>query len=398
MNRNEVYIVAAVRTPIGSFGGVLKTYSASRLGAIAIKGALHRANINPEQVDDVLMGCVLQANLGQAPARQAAKFAGLPNEINCTTINKVCASGMKAIAQAAQSILLGDANIIVAGGMESMSNVPFYVEQMRWGNKYGNTSMIDGLAKDGLTDVYNGMAMGNAAELCAATCGISREDQDAFAIESYKRSQAASNAGKFDDEIVPIEIQQRQGDPISFAKDEEPFNVKFDKISQLKPAFQKDGTVTAANASTMNDGAAAVVLINKKKADELGAKPIARIISYADAEQAPEWFTTTPSIAVPKAVAKAGLKMEDISYWELNEAFSVVGIENTRRMKLDPARVNVHGGAVSIGHPLGCSGARIIVTLINILKQNNAKYGAAGICNGGGGASAMVIENLDYHK
>jgi acetyl-CoA C-acetyltransferase len=397
MNRNEVYIVAAVRTPIGSFGGALKAYSASRLGAIAIKGALQRAGLNPEQVDDVLMGCVLQANLGQAPARQAAKFAGLPNETNCTTINKVCASGMKAIAQAAQSILLGDANIIVAGGMESMSNVPFYVEQMRWGNKYGNTSMIDGLAKDGLTDVYNGMAMGNAAELCAATCGISREDQDAFAIESYKRSQAASNAGKFDDEIIPIEIQQRQGVPVSFAKDEEPFNVKFDKIPQLKPAFQKDGTVTAANASTMNDGAAAVVLINKKKADELGVKPIARIVSYADAEQAPEWFTTTPSIAVPKAVTKADLKMEDISYWELNEAFSVVGIENTRRMKLDPAKVNVHGGAVSIGHPLGCSGARIIVTLINILKQNNAKYGAAGICNGGGGASAMVIENLDYH-
>jgi acetyl-CoA C-acetyltransferase len=337
------------------------------------------------------MGCVIQANLGQAPARQAAKFAGLPNEVNCTTVNKVCASGMKAIAQAAQSIALGDADIVVAGGMESMSNVPFYVDQLRWGNKYGNTALVDGLAKDGLTDVYDGKAMGNAAELCAKECGISREDQDAFAVESYKRSQAAWAAGKFNDEIVPVSIPQRKGDPIQFAKDEEPFNVKFDKIPELKPAFQKDGTVTAANASTMNDGAAALVLMSKEKADELGLKPIAKVISYADAEQAPEWFTTTPAIALPKAVAKAGLSLDQIDYFELNEAFSVVGIENTRRMKLDPAKVNVHGGAVSIGHPLGASGARIIVTLINILKQNNAKYGAAGICNGGGGASAMVI-------
>jgi acetyl-CoA C-acetyltransferase len=301
---------------------------------------------------------------------------------------------MKAIAQAAQSIALGDADIVVAGGMESMSNVPFYVDSLRWGNKFGNTNLIDGLAKDGLTDAYDGQAMGNAGELCAKECGITREEQDTFAIESYKRSQAAWAAGKFADEVVPVEIPQRKGDPIKFFKDEEPFNVKFDKIPELKPAFQKNGTVTAANASTLNDGAAALVLMSKEKAEELGLKPIARIISYADAEQAPEWFTTTPSIAVPKAVAKAGLKMTDIDYWELNEAFAVVGIENSRRMKLDPEKVNVHGGAVSLGHPLGCSGARIIVTLINVLKHNNGKYGAAGICNGGGGASAMVIERM----
>jgi acetyl-CoA C-acetyltransferase len=390
----EVYIISAVRTPLGSFGGSLKDFSAVKLGAIAIKGALEKAGVKPELINDVLMGCVMQANVGQAPARQAAKFAGLPNEINCTTINKVCASGMKAIAQAAQSILLGDADIVVAGGMESMSNVPFYIDSMRWGNKYGNTNLIDGLAKDGLTDVYDGKAMGNAAELCASTCNVTRNEQDAFAIESYKRSQAAVNGGKFDNEIVPVAIPQRKGDPILFSKDEEPFNVKFDKIPELKGAFVKDGTVTAANASTMNDGAAALVLMSKAKADELGLKPIAKILSYADAEQAPEWFTTTPAVAVPKAVAKAGLKMEDIAYWELNEAFAVVGIENSRRMKLDSAKVNVNGGAVSLGHPLGCSGARIIVTLINVLKQNNAKYGAAGICNGGGGASAMVIENV----
>ncbi len=390
----EVYVISAVRTPLGSFGGSLKGFSATQLGATAIKAAITKAGIKGEQVQDVLMGCVLQANLGQAPARQAAKFAGLPNEVACTTINKVCASGMKAIAQATQSILLGDADIVVAGGMESMSNVPFYNDAQRWGSKYGNTAMIDGLAKDGLTDVYDGKAMGNAAELCAKECGISREEQDAFAIESYKRSQAAWEKGLFDNEVIPVEIPQRKGDPIIFAKDEDPYNVKFDKITSLNPAFQKDGTVTAANASTMNDGAAALVLMSKEKADELGLRPIAKIIGYADAEQAPEWFTTTPSLAVPKAVAKAGLKMEDISYWELNEAFAVVGIENTKRLKLDPAKVNVHGGAVSIGHPLGCSGARIIVTLINVLKANNAKYGAAGICNGGGGASAMVIENV----
>ncbi len=391
----EVYVISAVRTPMGSFGGALKAFSATQIGATAIKAAISKAGINSDQVQDVLMGCVLQANLGQAPARQASKFAGLPNEVNCTTINKVCASGMKAIAQATQSILLGDADIVVAGGMESMSNVPFYNDAQRWGSKYGNTSMIDGLAKDGLTDVYDGKAMGNAAELCAKECGISREAQDAFAIESYKRSQSAWEKGLFDNEVVPVEIPQRKGDPIVFAKDEDPYNVKFEKIPTLNPAFQKEGTVTAANASTMNDGAAALVLMSKEKADELGLKPIAKIRGYADAEQAPEWFTTTPSLAVPKAVAKAGLKMEDIAFWELNEAFAVVGIENTKRLKLDPTKVNVHGGAVSIGHPLGCSGARIIVTLINVLKANKAKYGAAGICNGGGGASAMVIENCD---
>ncbi len=390
----EVYIISAVRTPIGSFGGSLKSFTATQLGAIAIKGALEKAGVDSSLVNDVLMGAVIQANLGQAPARQAAKFAGLPNEVNCTTVNKVCASGMKSIALAAQSIMLGDADVVIAGGMESMSNVPFYVDSMRWGNKYGNTQLIDGLAKDGLTDVYDGMAMGNAAELCAGTCGISREEQDSFAVESYQRSQAAINEGRFDNEIVPVAIPQRKGDPVLFAKDEEPFNVKFDKITTLKGAFQKEGTVTAANASTMNDGAAALLLMSKEKANVLGLVPIARILSFADAEQAPEWFTTTPSLAVPKAVAKAGLNMEDIDFWELNEAFAVVGIENSRRMHLDPAKVNVNGGAVSIGHPLGCSGARIIVTLINVLKQNKGRYGAAGICNGGGGASAMVIENL----
>lgn len=392
MTDKKVYIVAAVRTPIGSFGGSLRDFSAPQLGAIAIKAAVQRAGLQPEQVEEVLMGCVIQANIGQAPARQAAKFAGLPDSVICTTINKVCASGMKAVAQAAQTILLGDANIVVAGGMESMSNVPFYNANMRWGNKYGNVSMIDGLAKDGLTDVYHNYPMGNAADLCAKTCQISREEQDAFAIESYQRSQHAWEKGYFDAEVVPVEIPQRKGDPILFSKDEEPFNVKFDKIAGLKPAFNKEGTVTAANASTMNDGAAALVLMSSEKADELGIKPLAVIRSYADAEQAPEWFTTTPSLAMPKAVAKAGLEMKDIDYVELNEAFSVVGIVNTQKMNLDPAKVNVYGGAVSIGHPLGCSGARILVTLIHVLKQNKAKLGAAGICNGGGGASAMVLE------
>jgi len=390
---NEVYILSAVRTPIGSFGGTLKNFSATQLGAFAIKGAIEKSGINSDQVNEVIMGSVIQANLGQAPARQAAKFAGLSDHVICTTVNKVCASGMKSIAIAAQSIMLGDADVIVAGGMESMSNVPFYTENMRWGNKYGNVSLVDGLVKDGLTDVYDGKAMGVAAEMCASTCGISREDQDAFAIESYKRSQAASQNGKFDNEIIPVSIPQKKGDPILFSKDEEPFNVMFDKIPGLKSAFLKDGSVTAANASTMNDGAAAVVLISKKKAEELGLTPIAKIKSFADAEQAPEWFTTAPALAVPKAVEKAGLTMDQIQYWELNEAFSVVGIENTKRMNLDPQKVNVNGGAVSIGHPLGCSGARIIVTLINVLKQNNAQFGAAGICNGGGGASALVIEN-----
>jgi len=391
--KSSVYIVSAVRTPIGSFGGVLKDLSATRLGSIVIREVLERASLSSNEVNDVIMGSVLQANLGQAPARQAAKFAGLPDSVNCTTVNKVCASGMKAIAYGTQSILLGDASVVIAGGMESMSNVPFYADQMRWGNKYGNSMLIDGLAKDGLTDVYDGKAMGNAAELCASTCGISREVQDAFAIESYKRAQKAWNEGKFNDEVVPVEIY-RKGESLSISKDEEPFNVKFEKIPSLKPAFQKDGSVTAANASSMNDGAAALLLVSEEKLKQSGLKPIARILSYADAEQAPEWFTTSPSLVVPLAVTKAGLRMEQIEYWELNEAFAVVGIENTRRMKLDPAKVNLYGGAVALGHPLGCSGARIIVTLLNILEKQNVHYGAAGICNGGGGASAMVIEKL----
>ena len=389
----EVYIISAVRTPIGSFGGTLKDIPATRLGATAIKSAIEKAGIQSEQVEEVLMGCVLQANLGQAPARQAAKYAGLPDKVICTTVNKVCASGMKAVAQAAQSIMLGDADIIVAGGMENMSSVPFYVENLRWGNKYGDTKLIDGLAKDGLTDCYHGYAMGCAADLTATEHKISREEQDAFAIESYTRSQNAWNSGKFKDEVVVVEVPSRK-ETIKFEKDEEPWNVKFDKIPALKPAFGKDGTVTAANASTMNDGAAAIVLMSKEKANELGIKPIAKIISYADAEQAPEKFTTTPSLAVPKAVKKAGLKMGDIDFYELNEAFSVVGVANIKLMSLDPAKVNVNGGAVSLGHPLGASGARIIISLINVLKQNKGKYGAAGICNGGGGASAMVLENL----
>jgi len=390
----EVYIVSAVRTPIGSWGGSLKDFSATQLGAIAIKGALNRINLDGKEVNEVLMGCVMQANLGQAPARQAAKFAGLPDNVIATTVNKVCSSGMKAIMQGAQAIMLGDADVVVAGGMESMSNVPFYNANLRWGSKYGNVTLIDGLAKDGLTDVYHNYAMGNAAELCATECHISREEQDNFAIESYKRSQASVNEGRFANEIVPVEIPQKKGEPVLFAKDEEPFNVKFDKIPALKSAFTKDGSVTAANASTMNDGAAAVVLMSKEKAEALGLKPIAKIKGYADAEQAPEWFTTSPSLAVPKAVAKAGLKMEDISYFELNEAFSVVGVVNSQKMNLKADQVNVNGGAVSLGHPLGCSGARILVTLINVLEQKGAKYGAAGICNGGGGASAMVIEKI----
>lgn len=392
--QNEVYIIAAQRSPMGSFGGALKTLTATQLGAEAIKAVINKPGITPDEIQDVIMGNVLQANLGQAPARQAAKFAGLPDTVNCTTINKVCSSGMKSLAVAAQSILLGDAEVVIAGGMESMSNVPFYVESLRWGNKYGNTGLIDGLAKDGLTDVYDGQAMGMAAELCAGACNITRDDQDTFAIESYKRSQSAWNEGKFDEEVFPIDIPQRKGEPRVVNRDEEPFNVKFDKIPLLNPAFKKEGTVTAANASTMNDGAAALLLMSKSKAELLGFKPIAKIIGYADAEQAPEWFTTTPALALPKAVAKAGLHISNIDYWEINEAFSVVGIENTRRLNLDSAKVNVNGGAVSLGHPLGASGARIIVTLINILKQHNARYGAAGICNGGGGASAMVIENV----
>ena len=390
----EVVIVAAVRTPLGSFGGALKNMTAPQLGAVAIKGLLSKTNLEPSLVTDVFMGCVLQANLGQAPARQAAKLAGLVDEVNCTTINKVCASGMKAISMGVQHILLGDAEVVVAGGMESMSNIPFYIDSMRWGNKYGNSTLIDGLAKDGLTDVYDGKAMGVAAEHCASECGISREMQDAFAIESYKRSQQAWNSSLFKEEVVPVEIPQRKGDPLFISTDEEPFAVKFDKIPNLAPAFKKDGTVTAANASTMNDGAAAVLLMTKDKALSLGLKPLAYIRGYADAEQAPLWFTTSPSVALPVALKKAGLKKEDINFWELNEAFSVVGIENAKRMGIDSSILNVNGGAVSLGHPLGCSGARIIVTLAHVLSQRNARYGAAGICNGGGGASAMVIEQF----
>jgi acetyl-CoA C-acetyltransferase len=393
MKNKTVYIVSAVRTPIGSFGGSLKDISATKLGATAIQAAVERAGIKGADVDEVLMGCVLQANLGQAPARQAAKFAGLPDSVVCTTVNKVCASGMKAIAQGAQAIMLGDASVVVAGGMENMSSVPFYAGTMRWGNKYGDTTLTDGLAKDGLTDVYHKYAMGNAAELCASKYNFTREDQDAFAVASYTKSRAAWEAGAFDAEIVPVSIPQRNGDVVLFAKDEEPFNVKFEKIPGLKPAFIKDGTITAANASTMNDGAAAVVLMSQEKAEAMGIKPLAILKSYADAEQAPEWFTTTPALAVPKAVEKAGITTADLDCIELNEAFSVVGLANTQIMQLDSAKVNIKGGAVSLGHPLGCSGARIVVTLIHALKDKSGKYGAAGICNGGGGASAVVIEN-----
>lgn len=388
----EVYIVAAARTPMGSFGGSLKDFSATQLGAIAIKEAVKRSGINPEMIDDVQMGCVMQAGLGQAPARQAAKFAGLPDKVNCTTVNKVCASGMKAIMNATQSIMLGDADIVVAGGMESMSKVPFYSHQMRFGNKYGNVTLEDGIVKDGLLDVYHNYPMGNAAELCASECNIGREAQDAHAIESYQRSQRAWEAGKFDAEIAAVEIPQRGGEPKIMSKDEEPFNVKFDKIPALKPVFIKDGTVTAANASTMNDGASAVVLVSKEKMEELGLKPLAKILAYADAEQAPEWFTTSPSLAIPKALAKAGLSAEQVDFFEINEAFSVVSLVNMQKMNLDPNKVNVYGGAVSMGHPLGSSGSRIMVTLLNVLTQENGKIGVIGICNGGGGASAMVVE------
>jgi len=389
----EVFIVAAVRTPIGSFGGALKSVSATSLGAIAIKGAMDKINLNPALVDEVIMGSVIQAGLGQAPARQASKGAGLPDKVIATTVNKVCASGMKAIAMATQNILLGDADIVIAGGMESMSNVPFYNATQRWGNKYGDISMQDGLAKDGLVDAYDQVAMGNFADVCAKENNISRADQDAFAIASYQKSQAAIEKGLFENEIVPVIIPQRKGDPIIVVKDEEPFNVKFDKVAQLNPAFTKEGTVTAANASTMNDGAAALILVSGEKLKELGLQPLAKIVSYADAEQDPKWFTTTPALAVPKALAKANLKSEQISFFEFNEAFSVVGIINTQLLKLDPNKVNVNGGAVSLGHPLGCSGARIVVTLINVLHQNNGQYGAAAICNGGGGASALIIES-----
>ncbi|MBS1502411.1 MAG: acetyl-CoA C-acyltransferase [Bacteroidetes bacterium] len=389
----EVYIVSATRTAIGSFGGSLAALPATQLGAISIKSAVQKAGLKPEQIQEVYMGNVMSANIGQAPATQAAIFAGLPY-LPATTVNKVCASGMKAIMLAAQSIATGQNDVVVAGGMESMSNVPYYLDKARNGYRLGNGELIDGLVKDGLWDVYNNYHMGSAAELCAAECHISREDQDAYAIESYKRSQKAQAEGKFKDEITPVELKDKKGEVTFFAEDEEPKAVKFEKIPTLKPVFKKEGTVTAANASTLNDGAAAVVLMSKEKAGELGIKPLARIVSYADAQQAPEWFTTAPSKAIPLALQRAGLSADQIDLFEINEAFSVVSIANNRELNLNPGKVNVNGGAVSIGHPLGASGARIIVTLLHVLQQNNGKYGAAGICNGGGGASAMVIENL----
>jgi acetyl-CoA C-acetyltransferase len=390
----EVVIVSATRTPIGSFGGALSSMTATQLGAQAIKSALEKIKLDPKEVNEVFMGNVLTAGVGQAPVTQASIYAGLPTTIPGTTINKVCASGMKAIALGAESIMLGDNDCVVAGGMESMSNVPYYLDKARTGYKLGNGSITDGLVKDGLWDVYKDYHMGNAAEHCATECNISREDQDAYALESYRRSKEAYAQGHFKEEITPVSIPVKGKDPVVMQEDEEYKNLRADKVPVLKPAFQKDGTVTAANASKLNDGAAAVILMSREKADKLGLKPIAKILSFADAQQAPEWFTTTPSKAIPRAVEKAGLKMDQIEYFEINEAFSVVAIANNKEMKLDPSRVNVNGGAVSLGHPLGASGARIIVTLLNVLRQNKAKYGAAGICNGGGGASAMVVELL----
>ena len=390
----EVVIVSAVRTPIGSFNGSLAAVSATQLGAAAIKGAVERAGIQAAQVNEVFMGNVISANLGQAPATQAATFAGLPNTVPSTTINKVCASAMKAVMLGAQSIQSGANEIVVAGGMESMSNVPFYLDKARNGYRLGHGQVIDGLVKDGLWDVYKNYHMGSAAELCSRDHNISREAQDAFAIESYKRSAAAAEAGKFKNEIVPVSIPQRKGDPIVVSEDEEYRNIKFDKVPTLAAVFEKEGTVTAANASTLNDGAVALVLMSASKAAELGLKPLAKIRGFADAQQAPEYFTTAPAKAIPLAIAKAGLSASDIDYYEINEAFSVVALANNKILGLDASKVNVNGGAVALGHPLGASGARIIATLINVLEQNNAKYGVAGICNGGGGASAIVIEKL----
>ncbi|MFD0765391.1 acetyl-CoA C-acyltransferase [Mucilaginibacter lutimaris] len=389
----EVYIVSATRTPIGSFGGSLSSLSATKLGAVVIKSAVEKAGLQPGDIQEVYMGNVLSANLGQAPATQAAIFAGLPY-LPATTVNKVCASGMKAIMLAAQSIANGDNDIVLAGGMESMSNVPYYLDKARNGYRLGNGQITDGLVKDGLWDVYNDYHMGSAAELCAVDCNITREEQDAFAIESYKRAQSSQAAGKFKNEITPVELKDKKGEVTLFSNDEEPATVKFDKIPTLKPVFKKDGTVTAANASTLNDGAAALVLMSKEKAEAMGIKPLAKIVSFADAQQAPEYFTTAPAKALPLALHKAGIEAAEVDFFEINEAFSVVSLANNKILKLDPAKVNVNGGAVAIGHPLGASGARIIVTLIHVLQQNGGKIGAAGICNGGGGASAMVIQNL----
>jgi len=393
MQVKEVVIVAAVRTPIGSFGGALASLSATELGAIALKGALDKAGVAPALVEQVIMGNVISANLGQAPARQAAKKAGLPDTVECTTVNKVCASGSKAIMYAAQAIMLGQADVILAGGMESMSNVPYYLDKARFGAKYGNGQMIDGLVRDGLWDPYHDYAMGNAADATAAHYGITREEQDAFARQSYERSAAAAQAGKKKDEIVPVTITVRGKDTV-VSDDEEYTKVQFEKMPGLKAAFTKEGTVTAANASTLNDGAAAVLLMSREKADELGIKPLARIRGFADAEQAPEWFTTTPSIAIPKALKNAGLEAKDVDFYEINEAFSVVSLANNKLLNLEGTKVNVYGGAVSLGHPLGASGARIVTTLLSVLQQEGGKIGVTGICNGGGGASSIVLEKL----
>jgi len=387
----KVVIVAAVRTPIGSFMGSLSSISASKLGSIAIKGALDKINLDPALVEEVIMGNAVQAGVGQSPARQAAMGAGIPDTVTCTTVNKVCSSGMKAVMNAAQAIALGDADIIVAGGMESMSNIPHYV-RIRNGQKFGPSTIEDGMQIDGLVDVYEKAAMGVCADACAKKYGLTREEQDAFTIQSYERSAKAWSEGKFSNEVIPVSVPQRRGEPIIFSEDEEYKNVKMERIPTLRPAFTKDGTVTAANASTINDGAAAMILMSGEKASDLGLKPLATIRSYADAAHEPIWFTTAPSKALPKALAKAGITMEDVDYFELNEAFAVVGLANMKILGLNDSNINVNGGAVSLGHPLGCSGVRILITLLNVLEQNNAKIGAAAICNGGGGASAMVIE------
>lgn len=389
---NKVVIVAASRTPIGSFMGSLSSLTATQLGSAAIKGAMDKINLDPSLVDEVFMGNVVQAGVGQAPARQAALGAGLPDTVPCTTVNKVCASGLKAVMSAAQAIALGDASVVIAGGMESMSNIPHYVH-MRIGNKFGPATLVDGMQKDGLVDAYDHNAMGTCADLCATEHNFSREDQDKYAIESYNRSAKAWANGKFKEEVVPVEVPQRRGEPVVVSEDEEFKNVKMDKISSLRPAFSKDGTVTAANASTINDGAGAMILMSEAKAKELGLTPLATIKGYADAAQEPKWFTTAPAKALPKAIAKAGINIDDIDFFEFNEAFAVVGLANMKILGLNDSNVNVNGGAVSLGHPLGCSGVRILITLLNVLKQNNGKIGAAAICNGGGGASAMVIEN-----
>ena len=391
----EVYIVSAVRTPIGSFGGMFAGLTAVDLGAAAIKGALEKAGVSPEQVQEVFMGNVCSANIGQAPARQAAIKAGIPNTVPCTTVNKVCSSGIKAVMFAAQSIMAGGNDLIVAGGMESMSNIPYYVPNARWGAKYGDSMLVDGLAKDGLIDAYNFKAMGTCADATAEKYGFTREDQDRFAIQSYTRSAEASSSGAFSEEIVPVMVPQRKGDPIAITEDEEYKRVNFDKIPSLRPAFTKDGTVTAANASTINDGASVLIIASKEKVEELGLKPVAKIISFADAAQEPEWFTTAPTLAAPKALKIAGLDWSDIDYYEVNEAFSVVTMAFNKELGLSEDKVNVQGGAVSLGHPLGASGARILTTLNSVLHNKNAKRGMAAICNGGGGASAMIIEKVD---